>query len=349
MTSRHELNGPFNAPVTERNAPVTEHEDSSFGRRAFLGALLGAGALGIASCTGSSDSSPAVREPGTGGKDELFAEVASFETVIGTTQRVMVGLSTTDGRVLHGGEIEFVFVPPGDDRLAAITTRATFLPVPGSTAIPASLGIGLPSEGIGVYSASVDFPTAGIWSGEANIAGDVKQRAIQFPIEVLGKSKIPNVGDPAPRTQNPIVVAADMPAVRIDSRSGPDGLGDEFADPILHQHVISELLDAKKPFVVIVSTPTFCQSKFCGPLTDLLQKRAEEKRATDNDVAFIHLEVWNDFANTVINKFAADWIFDGSQGREPWLFAVNREGIVVARYDNLLTAEDLESAIAMVA
>jgi hypothetical protein len=317
------------------------------GRR-VLGGLVSLGLL-MSGCSGGDSSSTKRREPGTRGKDELFAEVASFETVAGRAQRVMIGFSTTDGRVLHGGEIELVFQPDDNAKEKPIKATAKFLPVPGSTLSPSKLGIGLPSEGIGVYAATVAFPQAVLWAGQANIGGDVKQTAIEFPIEALEKSKIPDVGSKAPRTQNPIAVTAEMPAVRIDSRSGPDGLGDEFADAVLHQHVISELLDAKKPFVVLISTPTFCQSKFCGPLTDLLQQRAEEKRPADNDVAFVHLEVWNDFAKGVINKFAADWIFDGNEGREPWLFAVNRDGTIAARYDNLLTPEDLDNAVALIA
>jgi hypothetical protein len=306
---------------------------------ASLSALVGCG-------TKSPTSSPKTREAGTGGPDELFAEVASFEIVSQRPQRIMVGLSTVDSRVLHGGQIELTLTPPvGSKNVSAFTVGASFLPVPGSATPAGSASIGLPSDGIGVYRAEATFPTDGIWNATVNIRGVVTQTIDEIPLEIRPKSLIPDVGDPAPKTKNPITSSplASSAPVKIDSRSGPQGLGNDFADATLHQHVIADLLAAKKPFVVVVSTPAFCQSKFCGPLTDLIQKRAEQK--SDGDVVFVHLEVWDDFSKSKVNPWAAEWIDDGIDGREPWVFSVNRNGIVAARYDNIMSPADLDAAV----
>jgi hypothetical protein len=286
---------------------------------------------------------------GNGGPDELFAETASFETVALRLERVMVGLSTADGRVLHGGSIDITFTPPSDTDASNIVTTATFLAVPMSAVAPATATIGLPSAGIGIYAAKVTFSRPGIWLGAISVPG-TKQKGLDFPIEVKAESKLPDLGKQAPRTKNPIGASGltAEQAVKIDSRSGPNGLGSELTDPILHNDVIADLLDAHHPFIVIVSTPTFCQSKFCGPLTDMVQVRADEKRPTEAEVAFVHLEVWDDFATGKVNAWAAEWIDDGVDGREPWVFAVNRKGQIAARFDNLLSPEDLDYAIGQI-
>jgi len=44
--------------------------------------------------------------------------------------------------------------------------------------------------------------------------------------------------------------------------------------------------------MVVVSTPTYCQSRFCGPITDSVSALAQ--RYGDR-MAFVHLEVWKNF------------------------------------------------------
>ncbi len=305
---------------------------------------------GLAGCgTNTKTTSTSEVVHGLGGPDELFAETASFETIALRVERVMVGLSTADGRVLHGGSIDITFTPPDGTDASKIVTTATFLPVPSSTTPPGAPTIGLPSAGIGVYAAKVTFSRPGIWLGAISIPGS-KQTGLDFPVEVKAESKLPDLGKQAPRTKNPIGRPGMRPdeAVKVDSRSGPNGLGSELTDPVLHQNVIADLLDMHRPFLVIVSTPTFCQSKFCGPLTDMVQARAEEKRPSEAEVAFVHLEVWDDFATGRVNPWASEWIDDGVDGREPWVFAVNRKGQVAARFDNLLSPEDLDYALGQI-
>ena len=50
----------------------------------------------------------------------------------------------------------------------------------------------------------------------------------------------------------------------------------------------------------------YCTSRFCGPETDALQELAD---AHADEATFIHIEIWKDYQNSVVNKAAADWLY----------------------------------------
>jgi hypothetical protein len=319
-------------------------------RRTALGLpLLVAGALSSCSSTAKDAGSGSGAQAGNGGPDELFAETASFETVAGVAQRVMVGLTTRDGRVLHGGTVRFTFRPVIDPPYpypALEFLEASFLPVPRSTTPPPAAAIGGAGDGIGVYQAlDVTFPAPGFWTITIDVALDPPQE-IETAVEVMAAPQVPAPGEDAPKTDNPTQASSEMPVEAIDSRSGPAGL-DELADPLLHRESIATVLAEGRPCVVIVSTPAFCVSKFCGPLTDIVNDLAAEAQKAGSDVGFVHLEVWRSFEKNEVNRFAADWILRrGAEGREPWIFLIDRAGKIAARWDNLVAEGELRSAIA---
>ena len=324
-------------------------------------ALSGCGGSNSSGGSGSGSASEGI-SAGNGGPDELFAETASFEVISGKPQRVMVGLSTTDGRILQGGRVKLVFAF-ADDPASTPEVSATgeFLPLPGSKSPGSSAKIGRPSQGIGVYAASgVTLPKPGLWTIDVRKDGDSGARLAQSVVDVVETPKVPDVGQPVPATANPV---ENSPVARelLDSRSGPNGLGDELADPKLHQDVIDDLVKAHRPFVVVVSTPVYCQSKFCGPVTDLIDTIANEAPASSSsasssapigDVAFVHLEVFEKFDNaagTRVNPWVIPWIDGNGDGHEPWVFVVDRNGNVAARYDNVIDEAELRKAITAVA
>ena len=98
----------------------------------------------------------------------------------------------------------------------------------------------------------------------------------------------------------------------------------------------------------MVSTPVYCVSRFCGPITDEIDELAREY---GDRVAFVHLEVWQDFEEQVVNPAAQEWIFprDGSDAREPWVFVIGADGVVQARFDNVATDAELRAAVEAVA
>jgi hypothetical protein len=54
------------------------------------------------------------------------------------------------------------------------------------------------------------------------------------------------------------------------------------------------------------------------------------------------VEIWKDFQGQVLNKSAADWLFRDDEAQEPWVFVVGADGRITARFDNVVTPEELE-------
>jgi hypothetical protein len=310
--------------------------------------LVGVLAIGLtfAGCSGGESNPKATSQEGVSagdaGPDELFAETATFEVVAGKPQRLMVGLSTKDQRVLAGGSVTFSLTPAEADKSAKpLVVDAPFLGLPGMPAVSGDARIGRPSTGIGVYSTNVTIPTPGFWT--IDVLGAADRKLAQTAVEVLEKPQIPAVGELAPLTENLTLASPGVQQKWLDSSASPEAP----ADPLLHSTVIADAIAAKRPLVIVVSTPAYCVSRFCGPVTELIRMRAEQ--AGGSDLAFVHLEVWREFEKTVVNKAAAEWILaNGAEGREPWVFVVGRDGRITARFDNVIDESSLDAAIAAV-
>lgn len=316
---------------------------------ARLGALLCVTmiAAGCSAGSGDDDASQVADEAAT----PIVAQVASYDLTAEQPQRVIVGLLDNEGNVVSFGDVEFSFSylgttdEPLESPVEVRSVTADFRPIPGQDLDLDTPGprIGEPSGGAGVYGADdVSFADAGIW--EVAVTADLPEgeATATANFEVVAESDIPNVGDPAPRTENLLPGDSDAPVDAIDSRAEPDGT---VPDPDLHAETVAQAIASGRPALVVVSTPVFCVSRFCGPITDSVAALAAQ---TGDDVAFIHIEVWRDFERSVLNQGAADWIWPNEEGddiHEPWVFLVGSDGTVVQRWDNVATDAELQAAI----
>ena len=75
----------------------------------------------------------------------------------------------------------------------------------------------------------------------------------------------------------------------IDSRARG---GEPIPDPELHTTSIADAIAAGHPALVVFSTPVYCVSRFCGPVTDLVAELAAEY---GDRADFIHVEIYRDF------------------------------------------------------
>ena len=287
-----------------------------------------------------------------GDKDKFVAQVASYELVAGRAQRFLAALAGNGtGTVVSFGSVDLEFLylgtraEPLDPPQPKSTATATFFPVAGQQVDPATPGPreARPSEGLGVYAADgVNFDTPGFWGVrvKARIGGrDVSSNAV---FEVVAEPQLPFPGQPAPRTDNPLPGASGVDLASIDSRARD---GAPVPDGRLHSTSIAAALAAGKPTVVVVSTPVYCVSRFCGPITDSVGRLAD---TYGDRVAFVHLEVWKDFEAKIVNPFAAEWIAPRNgvgDTKEPWVFLVGGDGIVKQRLDNVVGDQALADAV----
>lgn len=302
-------------------------------------------ALVAAACGGSDTGSS-----GAGQRDEVIAaQVASYDLVAGRTGRFIVGIYGSDRtRTVAYGTVTFQFAPvtngAADPAEPGPLVEATFLPIPGQALDPDQPGPRLvgAAEATGVYGApEVTFDQPGFWEVTVTATLDGNEETTTAAFEVLADSPIPTIGDPAPRTVQPLAGSTDTDPKAIDSRANTNR---PVPDPGLHSITIADALDAGRPFMVVVSTPTFCTSRFCGPITDSVQQLAQD--FADTPMAFVHLEVWEDFETNVVNPAAREWIAPTPDvdGSEPWVFVVDANGIITHRFDNVATDAELRAA-----
>ncbi len=139
----------------------------------------------------------------------------------------------------------------------------------------------------------------------------------------------PDVGEPAPRVHTPTAADVDGDLSKIDTRIPPDQM---------HKDDLAEVL-GKEPVVLLFATPQFCQSRVCGPVVD------EAEQVNQNDgggVAFIHMEIYkhNDpslGARPQVRAYRLE--------SEPWLFVIDRHGIIRTRIEGAWSVPELEAAL----
>ncbi len=319
-------------------------------RALALGLLLVSGACSSGGGNGDGGTGSAATTVAPAG---LVAQVASFDLAVGPPSRILVGLQTADLRLVVYGTVELRFAylgtrdAPVQTPVSGPPVTATYLPVPGTDGSPD--GVSEPqlvtgSQARGVYAAPVGFDRAGFWQAEVTAPIGGVSRSATAAFAVLERHLVPAPGDLAPRSENLTMDApADVPRAAIDSRAGSDGTS-PIPDPELHATTVAAALDSGRPVVVTVSTPVYCTSRFCGPVTDMVQ---ELSHVYGDRAAYIHIEVFRDFQNTVINRAAADWVLpDPAAGlNEPWVFVVGSDGRVMARFDNVATRAELEPVL----
>jgi hypothetical protein len=302
-------------------------------------ALLLGLALIVVSCGGEGGD----RETPSGPSDELIVQPASYELIAGESSRFIAGLLTPDQLFVSYGTVEMRFLYLGTEQgtgTAEPGPRATadFLQIEGdpgeSTDQPSA---GPPSHGRGVYSAEVTFDRAGFWAADVSAQVEGKGELVgNGAFEVLEDHVVPAPGDEAPRTENLVLSTKDAPRQAIDSRAQG---GQRIPDEILHETTIAESIRRGEPALVVFSTPVYCISRFCGPITDMIEELARDYRGRAN---FIHVEIWRNFEGKVINKGAADWIYRGQDLLEPWVFLIGADGKVIERWDNVATRAEVE-------
>ena len=195
----------------------------------------------------------------------------------------------------------------------------------------------------GVYVLDVDFPTSGAYGAEfTTAAGGATSEVIRATFDVQPSSTVTSVGDKAPASTTPTLedVGGDVTKLSTDT------------DPVeaFYQTSIADAIAAKEPFVVAFATPKFCVSQQCGPTLDRLKPIA----ARHPDITFINvepyqLELVDGQLQPVLTsnaltptKVTEEW----GLPTEPWVFVVDKDGIVTDSFMLIFSDEELEGALA---
>jgi hypothetical protein len=181
-----------------------------------------------------------------------------------------------------------------------------------------------------VYVTSMTLDRDGNWDLLAMFHVSNGYSASLIPtIKVGGPTDIPAVDQRPPRIHTPTVSDVGGDVGKIDTRSPHDDMHKvDFADAL-----------AKEPVVLLFATPALCQSRVCGPVVDVAEQVEHE---TGDGVDFIHMEVYN-------NNNASDGLRPQMREfglrTEPWVFVIDRKGVVRTRIEGAFDATELENAV----
>ena len=271
-------------------------------------------------------------------------EVGTSDLYAGTPQRIQVGVfySTANGvQLLTGGTVPLSLTPA--DGGQAIQGTAHYVPAPG-TAVAATPTLTSPSQGRGVYQLErVNFPSAGVWTASMSftVGGPPQNLSTQFGVS--DKPALPAPGQKALDTTNLTMADKTVNPDSIDSRAQD---GAKIPDPELHQDTISGALAKHEPILALFSTPVYCQSQFCGPSTDALEQIA---KTGPKNAAYIHIEIYKDYAKHQINTAASQWLLRNGNLTEPWLFLIGPDGKIVDRWSPLFDVHEVQAELDRIA
>jgi hypothetical protein len=278
--------------------------------------------------------------------DELSAQVAGYDIAVGPPSRFLVGIFNPARGPVGYGTVDFAFSFLGERQASGTpqpgpTSTAHYPPVPGSPPPPAptTTPIFLPSSERGVYSGDVAFDRPGFWQVKVTAALPNGTASATSAFQVLPRHEVPAPGDPAIPSENLTLSTPGAPPEAVDSRASANT---PVPDAPLHQTTVAQGLREKRPVLLVISTPTFCVSRFCGPVTEMVGDLAT--RYADR-ARFIHIEVWKNYEAQQLNEAAQQWIARGSDINEPWIFLIGADGKIAARWDNVATQEELETAL----
>jgi hypothetical protein len=293
------------------------------------------------------------------GAQGIVAEVASYQLVGDQPGRLLVALLTGDNHWVSFGSVTMTFAylgeatgaPPSgiaepvpSSTVARDASSAQFLAIPGS---PEGAGrpptLTLPADGRGVYAVeAITFPRAGYWQvAVIGALGDGTAFSADAAFTVLERPSIITVGERAPLTDNPVSGDPGVKAAAIDSRAGG---GQPVPDPELHRISIADAIQEGHPALVVFSTPVYCVSRFCGPVTDLV---ADLETKYHDRADFIHVEIYEDFEAGKVNQAALDWLSPANGDlREPWTFLIGADGRIAGSWDTVVTRGEIEPLLA---
>ena len=229
------------------------------------------------------------------------------------------------------------FLPPGDHP-APPAAHAVYRKIAlDGVPVPITEWYDPDAEVRGIYAIDrAPFDRSGEWELKVFIhhANSESPVEIQASVQVQAESSTPRLGERVSPIEHR--TAADV-ADLTEISTSPNPL------PEMYQTSVGEALAEGQPFLVVFATPAFCQSRICGPVVETVASLIPDY---GEDIAFIHIEPYDLDLIRGGGKFepsveAKAWGLPS----EPWVFLVDASGRLTAKFEGIVTLEELEEAI----
>src|SRR3954468_7504426 len=258
-----------------------------------------------------------------------LAMASSVFTTPGAT-RMAFGMIGQDGQPIYGPTAIYVAPTPNDPAVGPFVAPADVLLTDKRYRSKQAATASDPF--VAVYGANVKFPKRGkfaVLAATKKSNGQTAGATGQVDVSSKSADPIPEVGQQAPKIHTDTLDSAKGDVSKIDTRDPPDDMHDaDFAS-----------LVGKKPVVLLFATPQLCQSRVCGPVTDI---ELQMKSRYGEKATFIHQEVYVD---NDVNKGLRPPLRQYNLPSEPWLFVVNKQGKITARLEGSIGVRQFEDTV----
>jgi hypothetical protein len=260
----------------------------------------------------------------------LVKSSASFGAATGTFtpghHRLAFGVNASSGAFIYAPTAVYIATSPHSPAQGPFLAPADPMTVPPADRSKQNAGPG----GIqAIYATQLPIPHAGTFTVLSLTRTSQGLVGAPGEIAVAASSPIPDVGQHAPdiATDTPATAGGDVSL--LTTRQPPESM---------HSVSLKAVL-GKRPIALLFSTPQFCVSRICGPVTDVA---VSLQNAFASRISFIHEEV---YAHNQPKQGLRPQMKAFHLQTEPWLFAINRHGIITARLEGAFGTTELRQAL----
>ena len=185
-----------------------------------------------------------------------------------------------------------------------------------------------------MFTTLVELTQPEFWGAELTWSQDGKPQRQRVRFFVRPDTPEPSIGEQAPASVQK-TLRDGIPLADLDTSREPQ--------QALHEMTIAEAVRGGKVAVIAFATPAFCQTRFCGPVVESVVVPAWKQYGERINV--LHVEPFDVPAarngSLKPEPVTAEW---GLQ-TEPWVFVLDRNGRVAAKFEGVLSLEELTGAI----
>jgi protein SCO1/2 len=281
---------------------------------------------------------PTTAEPSSGPTAAaLRAEIISSSVWSGGSSPVILALYEGDRRL--------------DDVLADVRVQLTT--TLGGASGPSVMAVAVKPPGVAEvsYVATVDVPSPGWWRLAVTVSRAGATTSATTSVAVLDPGGTATLGGPAPAVRTPTLTDVGGDVRRVSTFEAPDLR--------LSRTSTVDALAAHQPFVLVIDSSRFRTTPACGKAVTMA--RYLQDRWTS--VPFIHLEPYQyslitdtpvllgTLSNPTLVPASAAW----GMGPDPWpatampwIFVVDGNGLVRAKYRDVIGSADVDVILSMI-
>ena len=182
----------------------------------------------------------------------------------------------------------------------------------------------------GVYVSRVMFDKPGPWGLEvvARATPEAAPVSARVTIDVKDHVTTPVIGDHARATRS-LTVADVSDLATICSNAPPCSL---------HTLSIEQAVQSGRPSLLAFATPGFCTSLTCAPQLGVVLGLAPRYAGR---AEFVHIEIYKEPRDRILADAVTEWQLMS----EPWIFIVDRNGVIRDRYEGIATEDELIASL----